>query len=455
MVELGSLRYPHLPSPHPLQVWHDLHVMAYLPEVCATVLLALCSSPRLAGLVAAAVDTVEAALVAGGGVYQGQGEAEGQGQAAGPQGQQGPEGEGDYPAAVRSVVAHLAAHLYGPHAHTQYTELELEGCSPGLQGQQQEQQEQGHQQGLGQHAAACPGSSSPLAPASSSPPSDRSSSSSQDGSSSDGDGGHSCAASDSGAGGGRGGGGGSRHASCGSLTDVAAEAEAGAEAGAAAGTGETQDGLHATGVASTPDAPAGTSPPPPADATCPYPPALAALERAVASHADLLTALYCLMATSSLAAHLMCPPMGLAMASPAFRAAMTAVQLSDEDVRRLAAGLEVEDTAAGHGQEPPGAAATAGALQPPGAAAAAATAAAVLSCYPAAVSRGLSLDAVYAQLLGLGLGMAGAAGQGQGAQGQGCGAEQKELVDSRREFLKQVGGGEGLKRGSADFDPNG
>ncbi len=407
--------------------------MAYLPEVCATVVLALCSSRRLAALVAAAVDTVEAALVAGEGLPHGQGDATGQGP-------HGVETEGDYPAAVRSVVSHLAAHLYGPHAHTQYTELELEGCTPGLQGQQgqQGQEEQGHQQGQEQPAAACPGSSSPLAPASSSPPSDHSSSSSQDGSSSEGEGAHSCSASDSGAGGG--GGGGSRHASCGSLADVAAEAEA----GAAAGTGETQDGPHATGVASTPDGPAGSCPAAPEDAACPYPPALAALERAVASHADLLTALYCLMATSSLAAHLMCPPMGLAMASPAFRAAMTAVQLSDEDVRRLAAGLEGEDGAAGQGQEPQG---TGGpvALPPPGAAAAAATAAAVLSCYPAAVSRGLSLDAVYAQLLGLGMGagMAGPAGQGQaqaGQGGQGCGAEHRELVDSRREFLKQVGG---------------
>ncbi|GIM14224.1 hypothetical protein Vretimale_17252 [Volvox reticuliferus] len=144
------------------------------------------------------------------------------------------------------------------------------------------------------------------------------------------------------------------------------------------------------------------------------PPELAYLEDVVVEQTELLQSLYALMAVCSLCSHLLCPDFGLAMCSREFRTRMTGIP--DATIDRLAerhGGAAATNAAAGSTGTPAPAA--------PASSAAAATAAALLSAYPR--SGQLSLDQLYAQLLG---------------SMSPAGADQKELVESRKEFLKQV-----------------
>ncbi|GFR50308.1 hypothetical protein Agub_g12500 [Astrephomene gubernaculifera] len=398
------------------QVWHDLHVMAYLPEVCAEVALQLCTQPRLTQLLAEALAVVRACMAG-----RPAAEAEAGGADAAVDGQEGSkkeeeeeqkqEGAASYSDAVTAVVAHLAAHLGG---------MAAAGPPPPPPPQQQQQQQEHQQQ---QPAAADP--VLPPAPSSTSSsaaltaltaadscdcavqPSSRSGSSTGAGSSSSSgteaeDGGSSSSPASSGAS--------SRRGSCGDLTTTAA---------AAADTTSTDTSSSAPAApasASTPCNPCSSTPSPSTSSSSPYPPELTYLEDVVVEQTDLLQSLYALMALCSLTSHLLAPDFGLAMCSREFRSRMTGIP--DSAVDELAAKHGPQAGAAGGAAA--AAAGAAAATASPSSSAAAATAAAILAAYPR--SGGLSLDQLYAQLLG----------------NMTLGGEQKELVESRREFLKQV-----------------
>ncbi|KAG2494293.1 hypothetical protein HYH03_007646 [Edaphochlamys debaryana] len=377
------------------QVWHDLHVMAYVPEVCAHVVVQLCTCPPLTALVAEALAVVTAcmngrpaaaaeaaATAAAAKVADGGAADAGDSRNRDGGGAAGGRGGASYVEAVDAVVRHLAANLGGmapspvPPPPT--------STSPAAAAAEAEPTS-----AVGPSALAM----SPSAASDSSSSSDASSARGGDGMTSSGD---SSPATPH-----------SRRGSCEGLASP--ESPPPPSTSAAAATTPTAMPTTANGQPSTANA---------------FPPELAYLEEVVVEQTELLSSLYGLMAICSMASHLLVPDFGLAMASVEFRSAMGALPDGAVDALAAAAAAEKEAAAAAAAAtDGTGAAAAAATAAPGGAAgssAAAATAAAILACYPAGGA--LSLDQLYAQLLG----------------NMTLGAEQRELQESRREFLKQV-----------------
>ncbi|GLI66611.1 hypothetical protein VaNZ11_010532 [Volvox africanus] len=437
------------------QVWHDIHVMAYIPEVCAAVALQLCNNPALTAVVAEALTVVQACMAGRPAAHVKRGAAAAAAVAAsvprvGDAVVSAPAEASSYAEAVDAVVAHLAAHLGGmgpansaaaasaatgtaatvatatAAASTQRLHMPTDDAdsaaaapaeSPTISGAPTAAMPSGNTCApLALPTSPSPATQPAISPCSPSPPcSTRSSSgptavpdapdasiavtitsSSSSSSSTSGSSSGSSSSDEQGSGG--------STTSSGFCSPARAASPPPPLAAAAAAV--SADASRADAVSA-----AEATLSPPSECDC-FPPELAYLEDVVVEQTELLQSLYALMAVCSLCSHLLCPDFGLAMCSREFRTRMTGI--SDAAIDQLAerhGGAASAAKAAGSTAAPAA----------PASSAAAATAAALLAAYPR--SSQLSLDQLYAQLLG---------------SMSPVGADQKELVESRREFLKQV-----------------
>ncbi|GIL60823.1 hypothetical protein Vafri_15342, partial [Volvox africanus] len=430
------------------QVWHDIHVMAYIPEVCAAVALQLCNNPALTAVVAEALTVVQACMAGRPAAHVKRGAAAAAAVAAeaaeaAPRaddaGVSAPAEEVSYAEAVDAVVAHLAAHLggMGPANSAAAAAAAVAVTAATAAASTQPQHMSTDDAGLAAAAAAdgpavsdaptaaipsgstcapltlpaspSPATQSAISPFSPSPPcSTRSSSaptavtdrpdasiavtitSSSSSSSSSSTSSGSSSSDEQGSGG--------STTSSGCCSPARAASPPPPLAAAAAAAGSADAGSTAEATLSSPS-----------ECGC-FPPELAYLEDVVVEQTELLQSLYALMAVCSLCSHLLCTDFGLAMCSREFRTRMTGIP--DATIDQLAERHGGAKAAGSTGTPAPPA---------PASSAAAATAAALLAAYPR--SSQLSLDQLYAQLLG---------------SMSPVGGDQKELVESRREFLKQV-----------------